>query len=92
MELSNEKDIDNLCRAVLSLENEDECRKFFEDVLTPKEISDIAQRLKAAYMLKDGRSYLEVSLETGMSTATISRVSKALERGKGYKLVIDRIK
>ena len=86
------KDIDNLCKAVLSLETVSECIKFFEDVLTPKEITDIAQRLKAAYMLNDGKSYLEVSLETGMSTATISRVSKALENGEGYKLVIDRAK
>ncbi len=92
MEIASEKDIDNLCKAVLSLQNEDECKKFFEDVLTPKEISDFAQRLKAAYMLNSGRSYLEVSVETGMSTATISRVSKALERGEGYKMVIDRVK
>ena len=92
MDSTHKKDIDNLCKAVLSLQSEKECLKFLDDILTPKEISDIAQRLKAAYMLKDGKSYLEVSLETGMSTATISRVSKALENGEGYKLVIDRVK
>ena len=92
MEFQRNKEVINLYRALLSLESESECMKFLDDILTPKEISDIAQRLKAAYMLSDGRSYLEVSLETGMSTATISRVSKALEHGEGYKTVIDRMK
>ena len=78
--------------AVLSLENKEECYQFFEDALTVKEILDIAQRLKAAKMLKNGSSYSEVCKETGMSTATISRVSKALERGAGgYALVMSRL-
>ena len=92
MDFQRSKEVIDLYRAILSLESEDECMKFLDDVLTPKEISDIAQRLKAAHMLSEGKSYLEVSLETGMSTATISRVSKALERGEGYKTVIDRLK
>ncbi|MBQ8528199.1 MAG: hypothetical protein IJ459_00530 [Clostridia bacterium] len=91
MENHHNKDVDALFCAILSLENIDECYKFFEDALTPKELCDIAQRLKAARLLKSGKSYLDVCLETGMSTATISRVSKALERGAGgYKLVLDR--
>ena len=85
------KDIDTLFDAILSLNSREECYKFFEDALTVKEIQDVAQRLKAAKMLSDGRSYLDVSLETGMSTATISRVSKALERGTGgYKMILSR--
>ena len=87
------ENMDKLFEAILTLENVDECYKFFEDALTVKEILDIAQRLKAAKMLNAGRSYVEVCAETGMSTATISRVSKALERGRGgYRLVIDRAK
>ena len=78
--------------AVLSLENKEECYKFFEDVCTVKEILDIAQRLKAAKMLRAGANYVEVCTETGMSTATISRVSKCLEYGSGgYDIVLNRV-
>ncbi len=84
-------EVDALFCAILSLENHDECYKFFKDALTEKEILDIAQRLKAAKMLRGGSSYTAVSTATGMSTATISRVSKALERGEGgYALVLER--
>ena len=85
------KEVDDLFDAIVSLKDRDECYKFFKDVLTVKEILDTAQRLKAAKMLRANCSYIEVSPETGMSTATISRVSKALERGEGgYELVISR--
>ena len=84
---------DALFRAILSLENPEECYKFFEDACTVKEILDIAQRLKAAKMLDEGKNYLEVCAETGMSSATISRVSRALEYGAGgYELIIERLK
>ena len=85
-------DVDMLFDAILSLESREECYKFFEDALTSREILDIAQRLKAARMLKAGSSYNEVISATGMSTATISRVSKALERGAGgYIIALDRL-
>ena len=83
--------IDELFEAILSLETVEECYMFFEDALTRKEIIEIAQRLKAAKMLRAGRSYQDVCEQTGMSTATISRVSKSLEKGTGgYKLILER--
>ena len=92
MEKIRTKEVDAFFDAILQLNTREECYRFFEDALTVKEILDIAQRLKAAKMLKCGKSYTEVSATTGMSTATISRVSKALERGAGgYNLVIDRV-
>lgn len=91
MEKLHTADVDALFEAVLSLNSVDECYKFFEDVCTVKEILEIAQRLKAAKMLKNGSNYAEVCKATGMSTATISRVSKCLEYGDGgYALVIER--
>ena len=84
-------DVDALFHAILSLESVEECYKFFEDACTVKEILDIAQRLKAAKMLKAGKNYVEVCQQTGMSSATISRVSRCLEYGDGgYDLVISR--
>ena len=86
-------DVDALFEAVLSLETLEECYAFFEDACTIKEILDISQRLKAAGMLSAGANYADISRETGMSTATISRVSKCLEYGAGgYKTVLERQK
>lgn len=86
------KEVDTLFEAILSLESIDECYSFFEDVCTVREILDIAQRLKAAKMLKDRENYAVISKATGMSTATISRVSKCLEYGEGgYELALSRL-
>ncbi len=86
------KDVDTLFEAILSLNSVEECYSFFEDACTIKEIIEIAQRLKAAKMLREGVNYAEISKETGMSTATISRVNKCLEYGNGgYNIVLDRL-
>lgn len=86
------KDVDALFEAILSLQTIEECYSFFEDACTVKEIHEIAQRLKAAKMLRDGVNYVDISKETGMSTATISRVNKCLGYGNGgYNIVLDRL-
>jgi len=77
------KETEKLYEAVISLENTKECRKFFEDICTVKELLDLAQRLQIALMLKEGKNYQEISAETGASTATISRVNKCLLYGTG---------
>ena len=88
MKSHHNPDVDALFDAILSLKNREECYAFFEDVCTVKEMLDISQRLKAAKMLASGAVYADISAETGMSTATISRVSKCLEKGSGgYKTV-----
>ena len=86
------KSTDDLCKAILSLKTEEECRAFLEDICTIKEIQDISQRLEVAQMLSQGISYSVISRETGASTATISRVSRSYEYGAGgYKNVIARL-
>ena len=80
---------DGFFEAILKLKDVDDCRKFFEDVCTIKEIQDIAQRLEVAKLLKDGCNYQSISKETGASTATISRVNKCLNYGSGgYEIVL----
>jgi len=81
---------DNLFEAILKLKNIEECRRFFEDVCTIKELQDVAQRLEVAKLLSEGKNYQEVCRLTGASTATISRVNKCLLYGRGgYKTVLD---
>ena len=74
---------DNFFEAVLKLKSIEDCRLFFEDVCTIKELEAISQRLEVAKMHLDGKNYGEVSKATGASTATISRVNKCLTYGKG---------
>ena len=83
---------DELFRAILSLETVEECYRFFEDVSTIKELQDLSQRFAVARMLTEGRVYSDVQRETGASTATISRVNKALNYSSdGYKLALARL-
>ena len=86
------KEVDTLFEAILSLKSVEECYKFFEDACTIKEVLEIAQRLKAAKMLTEGVNYAVISKDTGMSTATISRVNRCLEYGGGgYAMILERL-
>ena len=81
-----------LFEALLSLKNPEEVALFLEDVCTVKEITDMAQRLRVARMLRAKTSYAVINQETGVSTATISRVSRCLDYGPGgYDLVLQRL-
>jgi len=85
--------VDRLFDAVLSLKDKDECYAFFDDICTIKEITDMAQRLDTAFLIDEGISYQKISDRIGVSTATISRVSRCLNYGAGgYRAVIDRMK
>ena len=78
-------------KAVLRLETLEDCQKFFEDVCTIKELQAIGQRWDVAVMLNEGKNYLDISKQTGASTATISRVAKCLNYGAGgYELVLKK--
>ena len=81
---------DALFNAILSLENIDECRAFFEDICTIKELQDLSLRLRVAMMLNEGKNYQEICSATGASTATICRVNKCLTWGEGYRAVLEK--
>jgi TrpR-related protein YerC/YecD len=82
-----------LYEAVLTLKTPEECRLFFQDICTIKELQAIAQRLEVAALLDAGQNYNAVCERTGASTATISRVNKCLLYGNGgYRRVLDRMK
>ena len=88
----NNKQLEYLYRAILTLQTVEDCKSFLEDLCTPSELSEMSRRLQAAHMLNDGMIYTEIAEQTGLSTATISRVRRALEYGNGgYRTVIDRL-
>ena len=89
----NDKRIDTLFKAVLELKTVDECRRFFTDLCTISELKSMSQRMEVALMLKDKNIYTDIAAKTGASTATISRVKRALFDNDtyGYTLVLDKI-
>ena len=81
-----------LFQAVLTLETEEECFTFFEDLCTINELRDMSQRLEVARMLEAGDKYDRIEEATGASTATISRVKRCLKFGAdGYVQVLSRM-
>lgn len=85
-------DIDKLFQAILMLETEEDCYRFFEDICTINEIHAISQRLEVAKLLNEKKTYSEIEEMTGASTATISRINKCLVYGAdGYKLVLAKM-
>ena len=82
-----------LYQAILALETPEECRAFFQDLCTVAELRAMAQRLEVAQLLDDGLIYNDILQRTGASSATISRVNRALQYGaNGYKTVLPRLK
>ena len=85
--------LDRLFDVILKLEDREACYRFFEDICTVKEMEDLAQRLDVAVMLNEGANYQVISQTVGVSTATISRVSKCLRYGSGgYRDALEKMK
>ena len=84
---------DRLFEAILSLKTEEDCYRFFDDLCTIGELQAMTQRLEVARLLREGKTFTQVSEETGVSSATITRVNKCLAYGTGgYELALDRCK
>ena len=84
---------DALYRAIVSIQNEEECRKFLEDLCTVSELKAMAQRIDVAILLDKGLIYSEILDKTGASSATISRVNRCLHYGAGgYQAVVPRLR
>ena len=81
-----------LLQGILMLQTTEECLHFFEDLCTPSELEEMAKRLQTAKMLKNNYIYSEIAEQTGLSTATISRVNRCLKYGNnGYLTVLERL-
>ena len=89
----NNKDLEELYKAILELQSVDECKKFFRDLCTLSEINSIVERFKVVKMVNKDIPYREISKKVGSSTATITRVAHWLHHGEGgYKFMLERLK
>jgi TrpR-related protein YerC/YecD len=86
------EEMDRLLEGILCLQNKEEAYGFFEDLCTVNELVSLCQRFSVAKMLREDKTYLDIAEETGASTATISRVNRALNYGNdGYDMVLKRL-
>jgi len=86
------ENMDMLFNAILSLETVDECYAFFDDLCTSIELKAFSQRMQVARLLKEQKVYNQIVVETGASTATVSRVNRSLKEGNnGYEMVFERL-
>ncbi len=84
---------ENMYKAILALKDVDECMKFFDDLCTVTELLAMEQRYQVASCLDDGMIYNDILAQTGASSATISRVNRSLQYGRGgYAIVFERLK
>ena len=74
---------DRLYQAILTLETEEECYNFFQDLCTISELRSMEQRYEVASLLNDGMIYNDILEKTGASSATVSRVNRMLNYGTG---------
>ncbi len=88
----NKENLDLLLKCLSALESTDETLSFLEDLCTIKEIEDMQHRLEIAQGLFNGKTFSEVQEITGASSTTVSRVSRCLKYGTGYKSILEKIK
>lgn len=88
----NKPETKALVKAILTLKNSDEARRFLRDLLTKDEIEEFSKRFLTAEMLASGQPYSAIEKRTGLSSTTVARVSKWLNgRQGGYRKVISRL-
>lgn len=86
--MSKNEKIAALYRIITKLDNVEDCELLFEDLCTKKEVEKMAERLYAAKLLMDGKTYNQVIAETDISSATLSRISRCVQYGEGYTKVL----
>ena len=82
--------LDQLYNLIASIQDPDTCRALFEDLCTAKELENMAERCWAAKLLIEGNTYNQVMERSDISTATLSRVSRCVQYGKGYSALLKK--
>ncbi len=80
--------IDELCRLIAGIDDPEDIRLLFDDLCTRKEVENMAERVFAARLLMEGNTYNQVMAQADISSATLSRVSRCVQYGKGYSRLL----
>lgn len=87
-QITKQQKIDALYEFIASLDTAEDCRALFEDMCTVKEVENMAERCYAAKLLLQGDTYAQVMEKADISSATLSRVSRCVQYGKGYSRLL----
>lgn len=87
-----ERRLNALCEIIASIDTPEDCRAFFDDLCTRKEFENMADRVYAARLLMEGQTYNQVMAQSGISSATLSRISRCVQYGKGYSRILKKEK
>ena len=80
--------MEQLFQLIASIDNAEDCRALFDDLCTVKEVENMAERCYAAKLLMEGNTYNQVMSQVSISSATLSRVSRCVQYGKGYSKLL----
>ena len=86
--MDKQQKISALYELIASIANSDDCRALFQDLCTAKEIENMAERVFAARLLLEGKTYNQIMEEADISSATLSRVSRCVQYGEGYSKLL----
>ena len=86
--ITKQQKIDDLYRLIAGTTNPEDIAALFDDLCTMKEIDNMAERLFAAKLLLEGNTYNQVMAQADISSATLSRVSRCVQYGKGYSKLL----
>ena len=90
MEQPNHTKIDELYQLIADIDDPGMIRALFDDLCTRKEIENMAERVFAARLLMEGKTYNQVIAQANISSATLSRVSRCVQYGKGYSQLLKK--
>ena len=90
MEQSGHNKIEELYQLIADTRDPEQIRALFEDLCTRKEIENMAERIFAARLLMEGKTYNQVIAQANISSATLSRVSRCVQYGQGYSRLLKK--
>lgn len=85
---SEHNEMNELYEAICRVDNIEDAKNFLDDLLSAQELESLSARVRAAKMLMNGMTYIEVTKETNISSATLARINKCIKNGKGYNKIL----
>ena len=89
-QVSHRQKTDELYQLIASITNPEDIRALFDDLCTRKEVENMAERIFAARLLMEGKTYNQVMEQANISSATLSRVSRCVQYGSGYSRLLKK--
>ena len=82
--------MEDLYALIAGITDPEDIGLLFEDLCTRKEVENMAERIFAARLLMEGNTYNQVMAQADISSATLSRVSRCVQYGRGYSKLLKK--